>query len=156
MQKGRAGNDFHGGHAPIGINERVDPNIAGDMLVPRQGRINGRNRGNEFCLLYISANGKGHDGSRRLFVVHRKTCVKRFRIGLGLRIIQDKSRVSFNGVLRVVVASHLGSRQANFPESRLLHWFRSWCRLRRNCAGHRSPDVSRVRRGLRIARRRCR
>src|SRR6266702_1787151 len=70
MQKGRAGNDFHGGHAPIGINERVDSNIAGDMLVPRQGGINGRNRGNEFCLLHISANGKGHDGSRWLFKGH--------------------------------------------------------------------------------------
>src|SRR5260370_24148741 len=84
LQQGRAGNNFHGGHASIGIDQRVDKDVAGNMLVLRERRIGGRHGRNQLCLFHVTPNGERScgGGGGRLIVANDETCVERIWVRL--------------------------------------------------------------------------
>ncbi len=87
VQQGGAGNNLHGRHAPVGIDQRVDENIARNMLIFGEHRIHRGHGRNQLCLFHVSADGKRRYRRRRLLVAADETGVKRIRAGLGLIIV---------------------------------------------------------------------
>ena len=81
LQQGGAGDNLHCGHTPAGVDQRVNGDVAGHMLVLGKRRLNRRHGRNEFCLFHITANGK-RGGWRRWLIVDGDAGVERFRVWL--------------------------------------------------------------------------
>ena len=86
MKQRGAGNDVHGRHASGGVDQRVDENVARNMLALGEHWICWRHRKNQSCRFDVSANGKRRCGRRRLFVASNKTGSERFYAGPRLSI----------------------------------------------------------------------
>jgi len=110
MQQRGAGNNLHGGHASVGINQRIDEDVARNMLVFGERWICRGHGRNQFCLFDVSANGKRRHGCRRLFVAADEPGVERFCVGLGSHCLRRCLRQPHRHSACSDVA-RLGSRQ---------------------------------------------
>src|SRR5580692_6903561 len=69
MEQRRAGDNLHGRHPAIGVDQGVHANVSGDALGLGDSRINRRYRADQLCGLDVTAYGKRRFGSRWLFCV---------------------------------------------------------------------------------------
>src|SRR5690242_2293202 len=149
MQERGARDNFHGGYASGGINQRVNLDNSGDVLIFGERGIDRRNLGNQLGLFHVTANGKHCCRCGRLVASTDETSVQTFRACFRNAVVrQSDTGVGLSAILRTLAGSELGRGKMKVAKNRFLWLFGN--RLSGGWRRGTSAAVGRTRIGLRI------